>query len=459
MNCVTTEKLSATVLKGKQFFYDTRDTRVAFQQYISCAGCHNDGGQDGRVWDFTQFGEGLRNTITLRGHAGNGPLHWTGNFDEVQDFEGQIRNFALGTGLMTDTDFHTGTRSQPLGDPKAGVSADLDALAAYVNSLTSHGDSPDRNTDGTLTSAAQAGRIVFQQQNCAQCHSGAVFTDSAIGVFHDIGTLKPASGQRLGQPLTGLDTPTLQGLWATAPYLHDGSAGTLQQAVQAHSGVSLNATDLSNLVAFLRQLDDKGIATVPATLTWQTPAAIIYGTAFSGSQLNATANVSGTFVYTPAAGAVLNAGNAQVLSVTFTPDDLANYATATATVLIDVSRAPLTITAQNKTKVYGDALPGFTANYSGFVNGDTAPAWIHLQFSVPRQRLPVQLAIHAINASGATDANYAITFVSGTLSVTRAGLTITAQNNSKTYGAANPALTAAYWASSTVIPLPASIPP
>ena len=53
----------------------------------------------------------------------------------MQDFEGQIRTLAGGTGLMTDADFNAGTRSQPLGDPKAGVSADLDALAAYVASL------------------------------------------------------------------------------------------------------------------------------------------------------------------------------------------------------------------------------------------------------------------------------------------------------------------------------------
>jgi cytochrome c peroxidase len=200
LNCVSAEKLTASVLLGKQFFYDTRDPRVAFQQYISCAACHNDGGQDGRIWDFTQFGEGLRNTITLRGRGGvaHGPLHWTGNFDEVQDFEGQIRNFALGTGLMSDTDFHAGTRSQPLGDPKAGLSTDLDALAAYVSSLTSFGDSPDRNTDGTFTAAALAGQQVFNQQNCAQCHSGARFTDSALNVFHDVGTIKPSSGQRLG---------------------------------------------------------------------------------------------------------------------------------------------------------------------------------------------------------------------------------------------------------------------
>ena len=60
---------------------------------------------------------------------GQGPLHWSANFDEVQDFEGQIRTLPQGTGLMTDAQFATGTRSQPLGDRKAGVSAeDLAAL-------------------------------------------------------------------------------------------------------------------------------------------------------------------------------------------------------------------------------------------------------------------------------------------------------------------------------------------
>ena len=261
LESITTEKLASNVLIGKKFFYDAQDSRVALQQYISCAACHNDGGQDGRIWDFTQFGEGLRNTITLRGHGGTnqGRLHWTGNFDEVQDFEGQIRNFAGGTGLMSNSVFHAGTRSQPLGDTKAGLSSDLDALAAYVASLTKNGDSPDRNANGTLTSTALAGQVVFQQQNCAQCHSGSQFTDSALNVFHDVGTLKPSSGQRLGAALTGLDTPTLSGLWANAPYLHDGSAATIEAAVAAHNGVSIAPADMTNLVAFLRQLDDVGL--------------------------------------------------------------------------------------------------------------------------------------------------------------------------------------------------------
>jgi len=277
ISTVTTERLTPQILLGKQFFYDALDSRVALQEYISCAGCHNDGGHDGRTWDLTGFGEGLRNTITLRGHGNHGMLHWSGNFDEVHDFEGQIRNLAGGTGLMTNTQFNAGTRSQPLGDPKAGISSDLDALAAYVKSLTVESRSPHRNNDGSLTDAASEGEKVFRQQNCASCHSGAAFTNSALNIFSDIGTRKASSGKRLNGALSGFDVPTLRGLWATAPYLHDGSAATLGEAVRAHNGVSLTDADLAKLVAYLQQLDDApASAPLPVTvnLTSTAPATV-----------------------------------------------------------------------------------------------------------------------------------------------------------------------------------------
>jgi len=155
---------------------------------------------------------------------------------------------------MSDAEFNTGTRTQTLGDPKAGVNADLDALAAYVGSLTTFANSPNRNADGSLTAAAVAGRDVFRAANCAACHGGASFTNSATANLFDIGTIKPSSGGRLGGPLTGIDVPTLRDVWATAPYLHDGSAPTLSAAVVAHSGLSLSPTDLTNLVAYVEQI-------------------------------------------------------------------------------------------------------------------------------------------------------------------------------------------------------------
>ena len=223
---VGSEKLTAAVLKGKQLFYDARDPRLARDGYLSCAACHNDGGPDGRTWDLSGMGEGLRNTISLRGRAaGQGRLHWSANFDEVQDFEGQIRSLSQGLGLMPDAQYFAGTRSHPLGDRKAGINTDLDALAAYVSSLTTIASSPYRQSNGALTSAAQAGKIVFQNK-CASCHNGDGYNNSADGNLFDIGTLKASSGKRLNGTLSGIDTPTLRDVWASGPYLHDGLAAT-----------------------------------------------------------------------------------------------------------------------------------------------------------------------------------------------------------------------------------------
>jgi mono/diheme cytochrome c family protein len=155
---------------------------------------------------------------------------------------------------MADGDFNAGTRATPLGDRKTGLSADLDALAAYVASLNSFANSPYRNNDGTLTTAATAGRNVFRAANCAQCHAGTAFTISAAANLQDIGTLKPSSGGRLGGALTGIDVPTLRDAWGTAPYLHDGSAPTLADALAAHGGFSLGATDIANLVSYVQQI-------------------------------------------------------------------------------------------------------------------------------------------------------------------------------------------------------------
>jgi DNA-binding beta-propeller fold protein YncE len=269
------EALPAAVLAGKQLFYNAQDRRMNRDGYLSCASCHLDGGEDGRVWDFTDRGEGLRNTIALRGRRGlgHGRLHWTANFDEVQDFEHDIRGPFAGTGFLSDRDFNSGRRNRPLGDPKAGLSPELDALAAYVESLDAVPPSPHRNADGTLTAEAEAGRLAFQRFLCSTCHSGPDFTDSASGFLHDVGTLRATSGRRLGQPLEGLDTPTLKGVWQTAPHLHDGSAATLRDVLTTanpagrHGDLrSASQAEIRDLVAYLLQIDEREPAPPPATL-------------------------------------------------------------------------------------------------------------------------------------------------------------------------------------------------
>jgi hypothetical protein len=85
-------------------------------------------------------------------------------------------------------------------------------------------------------------------------------------------------------------------------------------------------------------------------ITWNTPATIIYGTALSTVQLNATASVPGNYVYTPAAGTVPAVGS-NTLSVKFTPNDQVDYTTATATVTLQVN---------NPVPVMGSMSPVFT---------------------------------------------------------------------------------------------------
>ncbi|HWP05072.1 MAG TPA: c-type cytochrome [Polyangiaceae bacterium] len=262
---VASEKLPAQILEGKRIFHDAEDTRMDFEGYLTCGGCHFEGTDDGRVYDFSTRGEGLRNTITLLGRRGTGQgrLNWSAALDEVQDFEHQIRELFGGTGFIADEQFHAGTHDQPLGDLKAGLSPELDALAAYVASLERVNPSPFRNADGTLTADGAAGQLLFEKLGCNFCHAGPAFTDSARGLLHDVGTITASSGMRAGQPLLGLDTPTLLGIWETPPYLHDGSAVTLRDVLTTknptglHGFVSsLSLPELDQLVAYLRQIDD-----------------------------------------------------------------------------------------------------------------------------------------------------------------------------------------------------------
>ena len=111
-----------------------------------------------------------------------------------------------------------------------------------------------------------------------------------------------------------------------------------------------------------------------------------------------------------------------------------------------VSPAPLTITANNQSKAYGAALPSLTAGYSGFVNGDTSASLTTLPSlsTTATAASSVSGGPYSITASGAVDPNYTISYVAGSLTVTPVALTITANNETKVYGAALPALTAGY---------------
>src|SRR5205807_4631414 len=106
--------------------------------------------------------------------------------------------------------------------------------------------------------------------------------------------------------------------------------------------------------------------------------------------------------------------------------------------------ADLTITADNKSKVYGATNPTLTATITGYVNGDTASVVSGTPALSTGATPSSAVGTYPITAAQGTlgAANYTFTFVNGTLTVTPASLTVTADNKSKVYGATNPALTA-----------------
>jgi cytochrome c peroxidase len=145
------------------------------------------------------------------------------------------------------------------------------ALAAFLRTLGS-GNSPwDRFTAGdkkALSKEAQQGWTVFQKSGCVTCHVAPLFSDfdfHALGVNDDAGR-KDAT--KLDGDLGKFKTPSLRGVALSAPYLHDGSAKTLEDAIafMARGGavkagsdpklkaVKLSAKEVAAVKAFLESL-------------------------------------------------------------------------------------------------------------------------------------------------------------------------------------------------------------
>src|SRR5690606_12695014 len=102
---------------------DAKDPRLSRNGWMSCASCHLDGGGDGTSWPRE---EGVRQTMPLWALAGTAPFHAAATGDELRDFEVDIERCMAGVGLAP------GPAGSLLGVPSAGLSPDLDALAAFV---------------------------------------------------------------------------------------------------------------------------------------------------------------------------------------------------------------------------------------------------------------------------------------------------------------------------------------
>jgi YVTN family beta-propeller protein len=245
---VTDIPLPPVLLNGKRLFHTSDDPRLARDQWISCNTCHFEGEHDGRTWFFGFAGP--RNTTSLLGMIETYPLRWSGEWDESADseFANRRENFGRGLidGAMNCSLSPPDCVNQP---PNQGRSYDLDCLAAFIDSL------PPPRCPGPPSEAALRGQAIFNRADteCATCHPAPLYTDQQS---HDVGTVTP--DERIGP---AFDTPTLRGLYDSAPYLHDGRAATLYDVLTTRNpsdqhGLTSHLTEqeLRDLVAFMLAL-------------------------------------------------------------------------------------------------------------------------------------------------------------------------------------------------------------
>lgn len=245
--------LPPILLRGKQIFHSSARGDLSRANWISCNTCHIEGEHDGRTWQLQFLGSVpagaepviKRNTTSLLGMIETYPLRWSGEWDESADSEFSIRFEQFGTGLI-----HGDEMNPTLGSPNQGRSDDLDALAAFIDSLAV----PERTH--RLTAAEALGKELFEsaQTQCAKCHPAPLYTDHQR---HDAGTAD-GPNEWFGAEI---DTPSLRFLYDSAPYLHDGSAATLRDVItiansEEKHGVTSHLTEqeIENLIAFILAL-------------------------------------------------------------------------------------------------------------------------------------------------------------------------------------------------------------
>ena len=108
---------------------------------------------------------------------------------------------------------------------------------------------------------------------------------------------------------------------------------------------------------------------------------------------------------------------------------------------LSVTKATLVATAQDQTRMYGDANPALSISYSGFVNGDDATVIDVPPTAATAANASSPVGTYAITLSGGSDNNYDLTLVNGALTVTKQPLTVTANNATRIFGVANPTFT------------------
>ena len=175
----------------------------------------------------------------------------------------------------------------------------------------------------------------------------------------------------VGPPASGDPTPTgtvqfqIDGSNFGSPVTLDNNGSATSDAISTLTAVGHTITALYSGDPTYAQGSQTLTQTVnPATptISWAKPTNIVYGAALSTTQLDATASVPGGFAYNPGFGVVLNAGDNQTLSTTFTPTDTTDYTDATANVAINVLQATPTVNVTAPNAAYNGSPYGVLTN-------------------------------------------------------------------------------------------------
>lgn len=157
----------------------------------------------------------------------------------------------------------------------------------------------------------------------------------------------------------------------------------------------------------------------------------------------ATSSNAITYTSSNTSVATIVAGNIHIIGFG-TSTITANDGTTSIPQTLTVNKAALLITANNQTRVYHSSNPSLTITYTGFVNSETSSALSSLPSVTTSATTTSTVGSYSIVPSGAVGVNYSISYINGTLTITKANLTITADNKTRAYATANPTFTASY---------------
>ena len=272
-------------------------------------------------------------------YVGVGVCSLTASATATTDYNaitGGVQSFNVAKAALTIT-ANSASRVYGAANPVFGYTA-----AGFVNGDTSSvlSGSPSLSTTATASSPAGSYPITASAGTLAATNYSFNFGNGTLTVIPASLTITASSTAVTYGSAVPTITPSYSGfvngdtaaLLTAAPVCT--TTYTAASSAGSYPSTCAGAVDGNYAISYVSGAVT--VAEAAPTITWATPAAIPYGTAITSTQLDATANVPGTFVYSPAAGTIPSVGN-QTLTVSFTPTNTTDYTTATASVTLTVN--------------------------------------------------------------------------------------------------------------------------